>query len=343
MNNKWFSGIGLAILLSTGAAIYTTATQARPKAAPAAVAAPDAVLENLAKCATEKNPAYVEAVIKGAMTAFDKDAKTAIKAGKPAEFKKASKNLLKVIKFLFAQSKHFSPIYKDAAHKATFDKDIDKLIQSLFHSEYALAKSQSAKKEVIKDYTAIVTEFKKDGVDELTPITAPSDKAANGALAKVKKGLSNAGSAISGGAKKTAAKAKELANKATAKLAEEESSDDSDEADDEDDAADDAASDDGGDEADASDEEEASDDNSDDADASDEEEASDDEEEASDDNSDDDASADDDSDDSADDGGDEEETDDSGDGGNNADDADDGSDEEEADDGSDDGSDDDSE
>ena len=82
MNTKWFSGIGLAILLSTGALIYTTTTtQARTKAA-ATTAAPDATLENLTTCATEKNPAYVEGVLKGAMNAFDKDAKAAIKAGK---------------------------------------------------------------------------------------------------------------------------------------------------------------------------------------------------------------------------------------------------------------------
>lgn len=188
MNTKWFSGIGLAILLSTGALIYTTTTQARPKAA-ASTAAADATLENLRTCATEKNPAYVEGVLKGAMNAFDKDAKVAIKDGKPANFKKAANSLIKVIKFLFAQSKHFSPIYKEAAHKPTFDKDIDKLIQTLLHAEYALAKSQSAQKEVLKDYVALVKELTKDGVEGLTPIAAPSAKAASGVLDKMKSSL----------------------------------------------------------------------------------------------------------------------------------------------------------
>ncbi len=216
MNTKWFSGIGLAILLSTGALIYTSTTQARPKAA-ATTAAPDATLENLTTCATEKNPAYVEGVLKGAMNAFDKDAKSAIKAGKPAAFKKSANNLLKVVKFLFAQSKHFSPIYKDAAHKPTFDKDIDKLIQTLLHAEYALAKSQSAQKEVIKDYTALVAELTKDGVGNLTKIAAPSAKAAGSVLDKMKGGLSKAGHAISDGAKKAVAGAKKAAGKVATK------------------------------------------------------------------------------------------------------------------------------
>lgn len=192
MNTKWFSGIGLAVLLGTGTLIYTTKTQARPSAATAAKS--DATLENLTKCATEKNPAYLESVLKGAMQAFDKDSKAALKAGKPAEFKKASKHLLAVIKFLFAQSKHFSPIYKNAAHKPAFDKDMNKVIQTLFKAEYALAKSKSAKKEVVKDYTLIVAELKKDGLENLTPITAP--KATKSTLSKLKDGLSTAGAAV---------------------------------------------------------------------------------------------------------------------------------------------------
>jgi hypothetical protein len=152
------------------------------------------------------------------MKAFDKDAKTAIKAGSPANFKKASNNLLKVVKFLFAQSKHFSPIYKAEAHKAVFDKDLDKLVQTLLHAEYALAKSQSAQKEVIKDYTSIVAELKKDGVAGLTAITAPDPKKASGALSKVKNGLATAGSKIKAGAKAAGSKIKAGAQAAGTKI-----------------------------------------------------------------------------------------------------------------------------
>lgn len=167
MNKKLFTGISFGILLCLGALTYTTTLDARP------AAKADKNLENLTKCATDKNPAFLAHVLSGAFEAYAADTARLVREDKVREMSKPRAALLHVISFLLKESKHFSPIYKHVEHQAAFDKALDKEIQKLFKKEVKQAKDPKMQGEIVRDYRAFVKALEKDGVKGLSRIVSP--------------------------------------------------------------------------------------------------------------------------------------------------------------------------
>ncbi|MCP5322545.1 MAG: hypothetical protein H6492_00845 [Candidatus Paracaedibacteraceae bacterium] len=167
MNKKLFTGIGFGILLCLGALTYTTTPDARP------TAKADKNLENLTKCAADKNPAFLAHVLSGAFEAYAADTARLIKEDKVREMSKPRTALLHVISFLLKESRHFSPIYKHVEHQAAFDKELDKEIQKLFKKEVRQAKDPKMQGEIVRDYREFVKALEKDGVKGLSRIVSP--------------------------------------------------------------------------------------------------------------------------------------------------------------------------
>ena len=219
MNKKWFTGIGFAFLMILGALIYTTTSQARNSSKA------DKNLENLTRCAEEKNPGYLAHVLDGALAAYDKDVKKAIKDDKVGELKKPREALVHVVGFLFKDSKHFSPMYKHEEHQPKFVKALDKEIQKRYHQEYkAASKDKKMQGALTKEYRDVVRAFEQDGVKGLSKIVSPEKadkkkKKAERKAKKAKKGgfmdkMKKAGHDAAKKAKKAAKKAKKAVESA---------------------------------------------------------------------------------------------------------------------------------